>query len=300
MRGNTVLEATTLQDKKTEIIEMGYHEDSEGKVFILIEGTDDEKIYRHFLNEQKVIFYVTKNCLYVVELLRIFKTNPLHKNKIIGIKDADFDHMLHRSYPDLENLFLTDFHDIEMTILSVSEEFENSLKAECCLQTTTPLVEKVAKDLKSLSYLRLYNEVTVADKELEGVKLDGINFNGITYSAFYDGENAITWEQCLEHVKSTCNNSRLEHYPTTEMIKLFADSYIDPDLKQLTRGHDLVFALQVRLQKLNRKNSLGYKELCLILRTTCSRERFERTDLYHQLNEWMGQQGLYLWHNKGA
>lgn len=279
---------------------MGYHEDSEGKVFILIEGTDDEKIYRHFLNEQKVIFYVTKNCLYVVELLRIFKTNPLHKNKIIGIKDADFDHMLHRSYPDLENLFLTDFHDIEMTILSVSEEFESSLKAECCLQTTTPLVEKVAKDLKSLSYLRLYNEVTVADKELEGVKLDGINFNGITYSAFYDGENAITWEQCLEHVKSTCNNSRLEHYPTTEMIKLFADSYIDPDLKQLTRGHDLVFALQVRLQKLNRKNSLGYKELCLILRTTCSRERFERTDLYHQLNEWMGQQGLYLWHNKGA
>ena len=180
MRGNTVLEATTLQDKKTEIIEMGYHEDSEGKVFILIEGTDDEKIYRHFLNEQKVIFYVTKNCLYVVELLRIFKTNPLHKNKIIGIKDADFDHMLHRSYPDLENLFLTDFHDIEMTILSVSEEFESSLKAECCLQTTTPLVEKVAKDLKSLSYLRLYNEVTVADKELEGVKLDGINFNGIT------------------------------------------------------------------------------------------------------------------------
>lgn len=300
MRGNTVLEATTLQDKKTEIIEMGYHEDSEGKVFILIEGTDDEKIYRHFLNEQKVIFYVTKNCLYVVELLRIFKTNPLYKNKIIGIKDADFDHMLHRSYPDLENLFLTDFHDIEMTILSVSEEFESSLKAECCLQTTTPLVEKVAKDLKSLSYLRLYNEVTVADKELEGVKLDGINFNGITYSAFYDGENAITWEQCLEHVKSTCNNSRLEHYPTTEMIKLFADSYIDPDLKQLTRGHDLVFALQVRLQKLNRKNSLGYKELCLILRTTCSRERFERTDLHHQLNEWMSQQGLYLWHNNGA
>lgn len=52
---NTVLEATTLQDKKMEIIEMGHHEDSEGKVFILIEGTDDEKIYRHFLNEQKVI-----------------------------------------------------------------------------------------------------------------------------------------------------------------------------------------------------------------------------------------------------
>ena len=297
---NTVLEATTLQDKKMEIIEMGHHEDSEGKVFILIEGTDDEKIYRHFLNEQKVIFYVTKSCLYVVELLRILKTNPYLKNKVIGVKDADFDHILHRSYPDLDNLFLTDYHDIEMTLLSVSEGFENSLQAECSLQTTTPLVEKVAKDLKSLSYLRLYNEVTVANNELEGIELDGINFNDITYSALYDGENAITWEQCLGHVKSTCNNSRLEHYPTTEMIKLFANSYINPNLKQLTRGHDLVFALQVRLQKLNRKNSLGYKDLCLILRNTCPKEKFEETNLYHQLNEWMNQQGRYLWHNKVA
>lgn len=182
----------------------------------------------------------------------------------------------------------------------LSLAYQNYLQAECSLQTTTPLVEKVAKDLKSLSYLRLYNEVTVANNELEGIELDGINFNDITYSALYDGENAITWEQCLGHVKSTCNNSRLEHYPTTEMIKLFANSYINPDLKQLTRGHDLVFALQVRLQKLNRKNSLGYKDLCLILRNTCPKEKFEETNLYHQLNEWMNQQGRYLWHNKVA
>ena len=66
---NTVLEATTLQDKKMEIIEMGHHEDSEGKVFILIEGTDDEKIYRHFLNEQKVIFYLSSSykCNFLVQ-----------------------------------------------------------------------------------------------------------------------------------------------------------------------------------------------------------------------------------------
>ena len=30
-------------------------------------------------------------------------------------------------------------------------------------------------------------------KRLEGIELDGINFNDITYSALYDGENAITW-----------------------------------------------------------------------------------------------------------
>ena len=177
---NTVLEATALQEKKAEITGMCYHEANEGKVFVIVEGADDEKIYRCFLDERKVTFYIAKNCLYVVELLKELKTNPSFRDRLIGIKDADFDHILGRSYPDLGNLFLTDYHDIEMTILSNS--FEDFLKAEYKLPNATPLIEKVAEDLKSLSYLRLYNEVTVASKKQEGIELDGINFNDITYA----------------------------------------------------------------------------------------------------------------------
>lgn len=43
---NTVLEATALQEKKAEITGMCYHEANEGKVFVIVEGADDEKIYR--------------------------------------------------------------------------------------------------------------------------------------------------------------------------------------------------------------------------------------------------------------
>lgn len=42
---NTVLEATALQEKKAEITGMCYHEANEGKVFVIVEGADDEKIY---------------------------------------------------------------------------------------------------------------------------------------------------------------------------------------------------------------------------------------------------------------
>lgn len=290
---NTVLEATTLQDKKAEIIGMCYHEANNGKVFVLIEGPDDEKIYRRFLDEQKVTFYVAKNCIFVVDLLRALKTNMALKNRLIGIKDADFDHILHRSYPDLENLFLTDYHDIEMTILS--EEFENSLKAEYKLPTPVLLVKKVAEDLKCLSYLRLYNELTVKDQEVEG-----INFNNLTYPELYDGKNTITMEHCLCHVKSKCNNARLGHFPTTEIMETFKTDYENSDLKQLTRGHDLVSALQIRLHKLCGKDSCGYNGLCLILRSSCSREQFEKTALYHYLNEWMTLQGLNLWNERVA
>lgn len=290
---NTVLEAATLQDKKMEITGMCYHEANEKKIFVVVEGTDDEKIYRYFFDEGKVTFYVAKNCLYVVELLRALKTNPLFENKLIGIKDADFDHILQKNYPDLENLFLTDYHDIEMTILS--NEFENFLKAEYKIPYATSLIEKVAEDLKSLSYLRLYNEVTVVNMEQKGIELDGINFKDITYSKLYDGENAITWEHCLSHVKSKCNNARLEYFPTTEIIEDFANHYTNLDFRQLTRGHDLIYALQVRLQELSGNDPWGYNGLCLMLRCKCSKEKFEETNLYHHLNLWMGQRGFQLW-----
>lgn len=291
--GNTVLEATTLQDRKTEISRMGCHEVNEGKIFVIIEGPDDEKIYRYFFNERKVTFYVAGSCLYVVKLLRALAANPDFKDRIIGIKDADFDHILHRDYPDLQNLFLTDYHDIEMTILS--KDFEACLKAEYQLSEDTLLVEKVSEDLKCLSYLRLYNEVTVEEQKAKGIELDGINFNNITYSKLYDGENTITWEHCLCHVKSKCNNARLGHFPTTGAIEIFVKSYVGLDLRQLTRGHDLIYALQVRLQKISGHDRWGYDALCLMLRNRCTRETFEATDLYRCLNLWMERRGLYLW-----
>lgn len=295
---NTVLESVALNEKTTEIIEMCHHEANESKVFVIVEGSDDEKIYRLFMDEQKVTFYVAGNCLHVVEILKELKTHQFFNDRLIGIKDADFDHVLHRNYSDIENLFLTDYHDIEMTILS--KKFELFLKAEYKIPMDEPLIKKVAGDLKALSYLRLYNEVIVTKKKCEGIELDGINFNDITYTNLYDGENAIKWEHCLSHVKSKCNNARLEHFPTIEVMEEFANNYADIDLKQLTRGHDFIHALQVRLKELCKNEPWGYSGLCLMLRSTYSKEMFERTDLYIHLNIWMEHRGLLLWNKNVA
>lgn len=295
---NTILESSGLKEKITEIIEMSNHEVNEGKIFIIVEGSDDEKIFRNFLDDQKVVFYVARNCLHVVELIRSLNTNQNFKDKLIGVKDADFDHILHRSYPDLDNLFLTDYHDIEMTILS--KDFEDFLKAEYKIPSTTPLIKVVAEALRTLSYLRLYNEVTVIEKKLEGVILDGINFNNITFSELYDGKNSITWDHCLHHVKSKCNNAKLEHFPTIKIMEDFATKYANLELRQMTRGHDLIYALQVRLKQICGNDPLGYSGLCVVLRSKCSKEMFEETDLFHYLNTWMKQRGLYLWNENAA
>lgn len=288
--------ANALIVKQTELIGMSNHEASEGKVFVLIEGPDDEKIYRNFIDKEEVTFYQTKNCLYIVELLRSLKNNSSFANRLFGIKDADFDHLLHRSYPDLDNLFLTDNHDIEMTMLSHPKNFEEFLKAEYNLPSNTELVEKILEDLKSLSYLRLYNEVEVSAKKSEGIELDGINFEDITYCDLYTGSAPVDMNHCLAYVKSKCNNARLEHFPTERIMNTFIVEYNNLDLKQLTRGHDFVYALQVRLKSLaGKKDPWGYKGLCLMLRSKFSQEEFENTSLYHDLVDWMASKGLNLW-----
>lgn len=53
---NTVLEATALQEKKAEITGMCYHEANEGKVFVIVEGADDEKYTGAFWTNGKLRF----------------------------------------------------------------------------------------------------------------------------------------------------------------------------------------------------------------------------------------------------
>ena len=289
---NTVLEFTTIEDKKTEILRMRYHESNERKVFVIVEGSDDKKIYSSFLDEEKVTFYVAENCLHVVNLLTALKTHPDLKDNLIGIKDADFDHILQNEYPNLDNLFLTDYHDIEMTMLS--QDFEVRLKAEYSIPTHIPLIENVTEALEALSYLRLFNEVEII---LNG--MDGINFKDISYPELYDGENAMTWEHCISHIKSKSKNTTLEHFPTTKVLENFANKHPNIDLRQLTRGHDFMHALLVRLRKLTGHDQWGYKGLCLMLRS-CSKDAFKQTSLFHDLNMWMEQKSLHLWNRTVA
>lgn len=80
---------------------------------------------------------------------------------------------------------------------------------------------------------------------------------------------------------------------------LRVNDFTNPDLRQLTRGHDLVYALQVRLQELSGNDPWGYNGLCLMLRSRCCTwEKFEETDLYQHLNIWMEERDRNLWNEK--
>lgn len=285
---NTVLEAAEIHERVQEVIDMRNHDEHEGKVFVLVEGEDDQLFYGRFLDDHKVSYYVTENCMFVVEMLKILNANVLFNNRLFGIKDADFDYVLGRNYSDIENLFLTDMHDWEMTF--VDDDFETTLFAEYKISSSIPLVAKVCEDLRSLSYLRLYNDKAVMEHNL-----DGLNFKAGKLSNIYDGENSIDIESCVNYYRTVANNSSLRHYPTAEQIQEIAEEFISEDIKQITRGHDMIAALNIRLTRVAGNDPNGLKGLPKLLRASCRHESFIQTDLGRNINDWMELRDINLW-----
>lgn len=284
--GNTVIDESGLEEKTQDLMSLINHEVNEGKVFVIVEGTDDEKFYGRFLDDKKVEFYVSESCYYVVKILEELNGKELFDNRLIGIKDADFDHLFVKTYPHLSNLFVTDKHDMEL--LSICDETIIALRLECRIHKDVPFITKAENDLLNLSFLRLYNQ-KIVDQGLEG-----INFDAIKIATIYDGENPVDLECCVNYIKSTCNNSRLPHYPSIEQVQVLKDTYKDVALDQITRGHDLVYALVERAKKIS-NTELGHKDISRILRVSCPYSFFKSTQLFQEINNWSESLGYRLW-----
>ena len=113
---NTVLEATD-PPSIVETIRQNIQHPNHRDVIIVVEGEDDEKALKKFFNMQAVEFLCTGNCLKVKNSMCIVSTDEQLKDCVIGIKDADFDHINKISH-NIANLMLTDTHDMETMMLT--------------------------------------------------------------------------------------------------------------------------------------------------------------------------------------
>lgn len=286
---NTVTEQATLQTKIQEVTSMSRHDMHKNKMVVIVEGDDDKKIFEKFIDTEKAVIYIAKGCLWVVKVLDKLNNKADFNNKVIGIKDADFDHVLNINY-NIPNLFVTDCHDIEMTL--IDENFENSIYSEYNIKNHTAIVHEVSNDIKNISFVRLYNHIKVSEDE----NLDGINFDGLNINDIYDGISPVDLNICLNHIKNKGNSSKT-WFPQEEDINSLSDSYPNIDLKQLTRGHDMMYALRVKTKALSGEEMSGYKELCRAFRMQLRKEEFMNTRLYNMINSYVTQNGIDLWKN---
>lgn len=280
--GNTVLEANDSPNIVADIRLTIQHPDHK-EVIIVVEGEDDEKALKQFFNIQVVEFFLAENCLKVKNSMRIVSKDEQLKDCVIGIKDADFDH-INQIKHNIANLMVTDTHDMETLMLTPKV-------CECiCWETIKEEYPNLSFDamtsLKNLSYLRYYNDKMIFT---EGdSNNDGISFKKIKICKLIPNNQPVSVEDVLKHVKEKGNSNKTSFPDLNTMNQFIQENPInDGDLVLFTNGHDLVSAIRNILHSKATK-AKEYSEIAIaaLIRAYFSKEELEKTNLYKDIDNW--------------
>ena len=147
----------TYQDKLIELRLDISHPNSKGKAFVLLEGKSDLVFYRKFFSSSNCKLETIPGSKLKVEqcIGELAKDSPI----IIGIIDADFIHLGAKSY-DKVNVFLTDFHDMEMMLISEDEIFSALMfeYTDLSKDKYSETRNNIMFSIEQISYLKWLNE----------------------------------------------------------------------------------------------------------------------------------------------
>jgi hypothetical protein len=211
------------------------------RTILVLEGETDEKALGRFVDEAVCdieIAFGKSNLLGAFDLLEE-EGFP----GIVGIVDADFDRILGRQ-TSLENICLTDCHDLDLTIFSTAaldkylaeyadEEAMKSFGEPSLADFRSYLLNAVAP----LSYCRLVSE-------RDGHRL---YFKDLKHENFVDVDDLVVDSEglCCEIVNRS--NTRCASNQLRRLIAIEATRIYDP--MQLARGHDVAAFLGFALRK---------------------------------------------------
>lgn len=290
--GNTVLENTNAETFIEEIRLNLNNNINDNRIIVLVEGYDDMKVYQKFFDTEKVDMQPVNTCHKIIGVMPLVCSDTMLKERVIAIKDADFDHLMSVTYPDSPNMFLTDTHDIE-TMMMTSQCCIN-ICSEVMLPEKTHLIMDVAEAISHFSYLKYYNI-----KEIIGKHRPGLNFEGIKVGReIYDGISDVTLEHVYNAVGNRSDNASKGVMPTKEEFSDFMEVNSTEDLMNLTNGHDLINGIIKKIHKMNpMTKSYGSSDIEQITRASYSFSDFSQTELYSAIGSWANGRGIDLWRN---
>jgi len=250
------------------------------KVVIAVEGDSDLRLDIKLFNEHAKIepMYGKLKLLSLdPELYNVFPKN------LIAIKDADFDH-LNGTNPPHRNVFLTDKHDIEMTMVD-SEIIESILAEYICkadnyieLCDGQNVIDKLEENLKDYSYIKWKNDVDNGH----------INFDAVRMKELGVANSPASFTKALDIIYSKECNSRGEVEKIKEVdMDSFKDEHSCEDLALLICGHDFCASMVEWIRSIpNSLSGLSKDRLEGIIRMLYTSAKFHNTNLYRSIHAW--------------
>jgi len=259
------------------------HPNNEGINFVMVEGITDVRLFRTLFDEEKCkVEYVPggkgKMELCVAEFIGKYKL-------IIGIRDADFYHLTEISWQKA-NIFLTDYHDVEMMILAETDVLFSVLSNYADISSRNAcfiLRDKLLKIIEKISYLKWLN-----DRENFKFTFDGIGFQHLISLT----GSQLDFNQYFSNLLSNSPDAAIKDL-TIILQKINALIPNSPDLLQLTNGHDAAHVFSKYLTS-KQPTAVSTDNVEKILKLAFSHAHFQRTNLYQSLVAWANKNDTQL------
>ncbi len=239
---------------------------NEGKVVLVVEGADDKEVYEKVTDTSSVCIYVDCNCDKHLVILNAL--NGSYGNRLLAIKDADFDR-LDGTEPPYSNLVLTDAHDMEGMIV---EDCLPELQGEDAERCGSINLADIYSGLEDISYLKWFNHSNHC----------GINFAGVTLE-----------EDITAYFNACVANTENVVVVTLNDMYAFKATHQGVSEKELCNGHDLFERIYV-CAKATKVGNFAKKPFFRRLRRVYPSIKFVNTSLYQDIRKWEAANGQVI------
>lgn len=242
-------------------------------VYVVVEGDDDIKFLRRYLNSNVTIYesFSGKNSVEEIVHSKII-FNP----RVIGIRDKDYCNDLKS-----EKIFFYDRCCLEMMITEFDKAF-NGIYYEFYNGEMEPhkLKEHILTELVKVSQVRKYNE----ENKME------INFKGLSFQSIIDDESKMDEDKFIEQLNKLNSSKQINFI---DIINKSPSQNTD-NMLDITNGHDFILLFKVICDKRCSKNYANEKQISSVLRGSFSEEFLKETILYKSVSDYFGNK-IKVW-----
>jgi hypothetical protein len=264
----------TYQDKFDELVMDMRHPNNKSRVFIFVEGESDIKLFRGLFN----LTHCKVECIPGgnAKLAQCMTALATHHAHIFGIRDSDFL-QLEAHVQAQDNLFLTDYHDIEMTLIAEDEAFSKVIfeHADIGQESHDDIRTNIIKAIEKISLLKCLN----ARHDLE-IQFSSAGFQDLLSFANFE----VDFDQYFGRIIKKSPNAKMNEVAAA-VSAIHELAKTAPHPLHLCNGHDFMKAFAAFLHAKTQR-SIGDDALSKDFRLAFSKASWAKTALCASTIKW--------------